>query len=186
MSEVWHPVAVLIVVALLGGGCSAASERGVERAEERLAEQLDADGERGLDVQIDPDTTIIRVEDPASGDVFVDGDGQDRPGFLDPSIPLPPELEITWSSVQQGITQVEGELPPDAAGSAQLTRLYDDVASRLGWAVEGEPTSLLGEQVIILAYLLDGTPLDVRVDGTTFTLLVGRYWESPNDGSEDG
>ncbi len=183
----WHGAIFVAAGLAVGlGGCSAAEKRAIEDAEETMLEQLDPDGTRDLEVQIDPDTTVIRVDDAESGDVFIDGDGQPRPEFLDPTIPLPEDLVITWASIQQGITEVEGEVADPVEGLGPLRELYENAAASGAWEVETDPQPIGDEDVVMLAYLPDGSPLDIRLDATTFTLLIGRYWEPVDPASPSG
>ena len=161
-------------IASLAVGCGA-ENAAVEDLEADLADALSAEG--SYDVELDPDSEIVRVERD-DGTILVQGDGQPRPDFLREDVPLPSDLEIELSTSIGAFVRVTGVTSSD--GDA-LRAFYGSAADRGGWTVDPEPEAFADEEVVVLAYLHDGVPLDVRLDGPTFDLFVGRRWEPADD-----
>lgn len=143
------------------------------RTEEELEAELAAALGLGedVDVDLDPETDIVTVDSDRGS--FVRGAGQPRPDWLPAAIPLPDDLDIDWSSELGEIFQLTGATGTDTDA---LRAIYTAAAEAGDWTVEQHPPPIEGKEVILLALLADGRPLDVRVDDDVLELFVGRFW----------
>lgn len=163
-------IATLVVTSLaVTAACGTNDAKTEEELEAELAAALGL-GE-DIEVDLDPETDIVTVDSERGS--FVRGAGQERPTWLPAAIPVPDDLVIDWSSELGGIFQLTGATGADAE---TLRATYAAAAEASGWTVEPHAEPIDDEEIILLAILTDGRPLDVRLDNGALELFIGRFW----------
>jgi hypothetical protein len=166
-------IATLVVTSLaVTTACGTNDAKTEEELEAELAAALGL-GE-DIEVDLDPETDIVTVDSEQGS--FVRGAGQERPTWLPAAIPVPDDLVIDWSSELGGIFQLTGTTGADAE---TLRATYAAAAEASGWTVEPQAEPIEDEEIILLAVLADGRPLDVRLDNGALELFIGRFWPTP-------